>query len=152
MKYTTWIFILIVLVCFTSSAFAQKDLDKEVDLGKGWSFDETVTIPVLKLVESSRDNAQYDAALFTGIGGGICLAYSKINVDGTKDRIVTISPLTILISGDTSNEDATFFDVSYAFTVGFFNDKIMVGVGRDFGEVDDRSRWFGMLGLGIAFR
>ena len=55
------------------------------------------------------------------------------------------------MSGEEGDDDSTVLNIAYAVTMGFFDDKIMAGIGRDFGKVENRSRWFMMLSLGVTF-
>jgi len=71
-------------------------------------------------------------------------------IDGDKIRVFTFSPLTILVYSSELYKD--FLNVAYAATTGFFNDKVMIGVGYDFGEVKDISRWFMMVSVGGSVR
>jgi hypothetical protein len=110
-----------------------------------------VSIPAFKIVESSRKNAQLDARILTQVGGGV--SYQNLVYDSTNEKWIStfsFSPMTILISGNTANDDP--IDLSYAMTVGFFDNLIMLGAGWDFGNVeDDRSRFFGLLSIGVNF-
>ena len=36
-------------------------------------------------------------------------------------------------------------------TAGMFDNAIMLGVGYDFGDVGDRTHWFGLLSIGVNF-
>jgi hypothetical protein len=104
-------------------------------------------IPAIKLTESSRENAQVDATLLVSAGGGFTI--QRINTKKGKNYAPwSFSPVTILLSGDTSKEGAVL-DFSWCSTLGFFNNVLQIGVGYDFGEVQNRSRWFGCLSLGI---
>ena len=109
-----------------------------------------VNLPALKLVESSRDDAKVDALLLTSTGGGI--SWQKLKWDSEEKKwksTFSISPATILLSGNLSADNP--IDISYAATVGFFNNLIMLGGGYDLGSVSDRSRFFGVISIGINF-
>lgn len=146
----TFLVCILAIVCFCFPVNGQS-----VPLGKGWSIEESITIPVVKIVESTRENVDFDAMLFSGVGGGVALSYSQSYQDITglvkKVRIFTFSPLTILLQGDYTTDE--FLNIAYAFTIGFYNDKLMVGLGHDFGTVAaGQSRWFGMMSVGIMLR
>ena len=146
------IFILGLVVLFAGLFVMNGMAQDKIELGKGWGFEESITIPVLKIVDvGGKDGVEAQAELYTGLGGGVCFSYQSTYADGTEHRIFTFSPLTILLSGQEGAEDTTILNIAYAMTTGFFDDKIMVGVGRDFGEVGDRSRWFMMMSLGVTF-
>lgn len=109
-----------------------------------------VTLPALKLVETNREDAKVDALLLTSTGGGI--SWQKLKYDEEDEKwksTFSVSPITILLSGNLSAD--TPIDISYAATVGFFNNLIMVGGGYDLGSVSGRSRFFGLISIGINF-
>ncbi|MEQ9264596.1 MAG: hypothetical protein RLN81_05205 [Balneolaceae bacterium] len=111
-------------------------------------FRPVIVLPAFKIVESSRSDAKIDAQVLTSTGGGV--SYQMLKYDKDKEAwksYFTWSPLTILLSGDTDDS----LDVSYATTFGFFNNAVMIGGGYDFGSVGDRSRWFGLISIGINF-
>ena len=113
------------------------------DEGSGWGY--SVFVPALKLVEAERDNAKLDATMFTGVGAGISYTVMKGDTE-----VFSASPLSILVSGDTNDGDAGFFDISYLVTLTFYK-RIVIGCGYDFGEVENRSRLFGVVGIGMWF-
>jgi|SoiMethySBSTD1v2_1073268.scaffolds.fasta_scaffold492002_2 hypothetical protein len=109
-----------------------------------------VTIPALKIVESSRENAKADALLLVSTGGGI--SWQKLTFDAASNKwrsTFSFSPATILLSGNLAADNP--IDLSYAMTVGFFNNLLMVGAGYDLGKVEGRSRFFGLLSIGVNF-
>ena len=170
--------VIVVLVC-VNSASAQEDSSKKSWIGrffssvpppdtiitppllgystksdttivkKKWEFRPTVTLPAFKLVESTREDSNVDVFVLTSVGGGISL--QKLKHDGKKWKSqFSWSPLTILLSGNLNAED-TSLDLSIASTLGFFNNLLMVGGGYDLGSVKNRSRFFGLLSVGINF-
>jgi len=109
-----------------------------------------VTIPAIKLTQSSRDNAKLDATILTQVGGGVSVQYLQYDSVAQRwDCYFSWSPLTVLLFGDTSKSAP--LDISYATTVGFFNNAIMAGVGWDLGAVEGRKRFYGLLSIGINF-
>lgn len=127
---------------------AQIAADRTVAEKSSWR--PVVTLPALKLVETSREDAKIDALLLTSTGGGI--SWQKLKYDEEDEKwksTFSVSPITILLSGNLSSE--TPIDISYAATVGFFNNLIMVGGGYDLGSVSGRSRFFGLISIGINF-
>ena len=113
------------------------------DTKKEWR--PIVNIPAIKIIESQRENAELDALLLTSTGGGI--SYQKMEFDGTKWKSKwSLSPATFLLTGNIADNNV---DISWAATFGFLNNLIMVGAGRDFGQVEGRSRWFGVLSIGV---
>lgn len=111
-----------------------------------WEFKPTVQIPAIKVTESIRDGAQLDATFLASTGGGITLQ-KRIVRDKKNYAIFSWSPVIILLTGDTSKDNP--LDLSYCSTVGIFNNLIQFGAGWDFGVVEERSRVFGVLSLGI---
>jgi len=109
-----------------------------------------VTIPALRLTQSTRANAVVDAFLLTSVGGG--LSWQRLRWDPARKRYestFSVSPATVLLAGRIAGDNT--LDVSYAATVGFFNNLLMAGAGYDLGTVKSRSRWFGLLSIGINF-
>jgi hypothetical protein len=109
-----------------------------------------VTIPALRLTQSTRANAVVDAFLLTSVGGG--LSWQRLRWDPARKRYestFSVSPATVLLAGRIAGDNT--LDVSYATTVGFFNNLLMLGAGYDLGTVKGRSRWFGLLSVGINF-
>lgn len=111
-----------------------------------WEFKPTVQIPAIKVTESVRDGAQLDATFLASTGGGITLQ-KTIEREKKNYAIFSWSPVIILLTGDTSKDNP--LDLSYCTTIGFFNNLIQFGAGWDFGVVEERSRFFGVLSLGI---
>ena len=116
-----------------------------------------VSLPALKITESTRPNTKVDALLLTSVGGGISLQYLEEYTDNSDPQqpikkwksLVTWSPLTALLSGNLTADNP--LDLSVASTIGFWDSRIMFGGGYDLGKVTGRSRWFGLLSIGINF-
>ena len=109
-----------------------------------------VSLPAMKLVESSRPDAKVDALLLTSTGGGI--SWQKLKLDAASNKwkcTFSFSPATFLLSGNFTADNP--IDISYAMTVGFFNNLLMIGGGYDLGTVSGRSRFFGLISIGINF-
>jgi len=107
-----------------------------------------ISLPAFKILESSRPDAKVDALLLTSTGGGISWQKLKKNdKSGKWESTFSFSPATILISGNLTSSNP--IDISYATTVGFFNNLIMFGIGYDLGSVTGRSRVFGLVSIGI---
>lgn len=111
-----------------------------------WEFKPTVQIPAIKVTETVRENAQLDATFLASAGGGLTLQRTIIK-NGSNYASLSWSPVLILLTGDTSKDNP--LDSSYCSTLGFFNNLLQIGVGYDFGAVENRSRIFGVLTLGI---
>lgn len=112
-----------------------------------WEFKPTVQLPGLKLVESTRESAEIDAFILTSVGGGITYQNSGVK-NGKNYAFLSFSPM-VLLSGNIA-EDGAVLDFSFAGSVGFFNNLLQLGIGRDFGNVpSDRSRIFGLLSIGV---
>lgn len=107
-----------------------------------------INLPAFKIVESSRPDAKIDALMLTSTGGGI--SWQKLEFDTETNKWksnFSFSPITILVSGNLTA--ANPIDITYATTVGFFNNLIMFGAGYDLGAVTGRSRIFGLVSIGI---
>jgi len=118
-----------------------------------WEWRPVVSIPAIKLTESTRPNASVDGTVLTSVGGGVSLEHLKWNSrhgeQGGWESTFAFSPLTVLVSG--KSEANVQLDVSPAMTVGLWQNKFLLGAGYDLGEVKGRSRWFGLLSIGISF-
>ena len=131
-----------------------------------WYWRPSVVIPVFKIYGSKTSNTLVDVTLNGGIGGGLSIVkytdttgtnpLKTVIVNGesvtgqdTQPEIsFSFSPCTVLMSKESN--DSTIA-ISYAMTVGFFNNTIVMGIGYDFGQVVDRSRLFGLLSIGASF-
>ena len=111
-----------------------------------WEFKPLVQIPAIRLTESVRENAKVDATFLASAGGGITFQRSALQDDGRWGSTFGVSAV-VLIAGDTSQD--VVLDFSVGLTLGFFNNLIQVGAGYDLGQVNDRSRLFGLLSAGI---
>ncbi len=131
---------------FIDSIKTSEGIIKLANLDPIWEFKPTVQVPNLKITESTRENILLDASLIGSIGGGITLQRSIIK---NERNYATFSwtPIMLLITGDRTKDEP--LDLSYCTTVGFFNNLLQVGVGYDFGTVEDRSRFFLVTSLGI---
>lgn len=164
------ILLLGILLILPSEVYAQElsadmdaaaALEEDIELGGDWAFGPSITIPPLMMRESIREGAKVDAILVAGIGGGIALYYGKVDPEtGKRSRTFSFSPMTIIMSGNISQDTANELDIGYAMTIGFFNDLIMTGIGYNLGsnlvELSDGStthisRWFWLLGFGVSF-
>lgn len=113
-----------------------------------WELKPIAQIPAIKIVESTRDDAELDAFILASAGGGVTIQRTIVK-DGKNYASFSWSPFTFLLSGDTS-KDGSVLDLSWVSTFGVLNNIIQVGVGRDFGTVpNDRSRWFLVLSAGV---
>ena len=153
----------IIPFLFSSTAYSQSAIDGffkpipkptdqqlfDTDVIKQNKWRPSITLPALKLVESSRDDAVVDALVLTSTGGGI--SYQMLEYDSKAEKWksnFSFSPATILLSGNLTSDNP--IDISYAMTLGIFDDMIMLGGGIDLGSVTGRSRWFGMISIGVS--
>lgn len=117
-----------------------------------WKILGSFTLPLLKIMDTKEEGRELQASILTAAGVGFSICYIKGKVtDGEemKYRAFSFSPCILLLSG--SIEANVKLDVSWAATVGFLNEMILIGVGRDFGKIEGRrSRWFLLFGLGIT--
>lgn len=131
---------------------------KPVELGVGaeggasgtWKFRPTVNIPAFKITESVRPEAEVDVSMLTSVGGGLALQSLGTDQNGKTISKLSWSPITVLMSGNLTNSSNPI-DLSVASTIGVFDDVIMFGGGYDLGAVEGRSRWFGLISIGINF-
>jgi hypothetical protein len=119
---------------------------------KMWKWRPTVALPALKLIDSDQGDRKLDAFLLASTGGGLSLQQGEFFTDNDQQKRwrcnFSWSPITVLLSGDLSADNPV--NISYATTLGFFNNLLMIGVGYDFGDITGRnSRLFGLLSVGI---
>lgn len=120
-----------------------------------WSLRPAIAVPLLRVTESAREDAECDAALLTSIGMGV--SYQNLvwnpspsdSMEGSWQSRVSFSFL-VLVAGDTSNTEIPL-DVSPAVSLGLLDNAFSVGFGYDLGEVGDRSRWFAIISTGLSF-
>lgn len=133
------------------------DSTRRLNISNPPVFRPQVAIPAFKLIESSREDAKIDALVLTSVGGGISLQKIKeVTVTNTNGRPEikskvewSWSPITVLFSADSGADNP--IDIALATTFGFFNNLVMIGGGYDLGSVTGRSRWFGLLSVGVNF-
>lgn len=129
---------------------SEEFLPSEGGIKPSWKWRPIVTLPALKLTESTRDGAELDALLLTSTGGGISFQKLFFNEkDQRWESTFSWSPATLLLSGNLSAENP--IDISYVTTIGFFNNLLMLGAGYDLGFVENRSRFFGVVSIGVNF-
>ena len=137
--------------------FALKGLTNRVPEGiktGEWKILGTITLPLLKITDSIEEGYKLKGTILTSAGAGfsICKIKEKIGDDGKtyQYRAFSFSPFIILLTGDYGTKDAQL-DISWAATIGLFNETIILGVGYDFGRIHGRnSRWFLLWGLGLS--
>ncbi|MDO9069596.1 MAG: hypothetical protein Q7W05_14235 [Deltaproteobacteria bacterium] len=128
---------------------------KETEYSPVWKWRPIVALPAFKIVESTREDAEVDVFLLTSTGGGISWQKlkweaSESSSDGGKwNCLFSVSPLTVLISGNLQADDP--LDISLASSVGVMNNLFMIGGGYDLGQVEGRGRWFGLISIGLNF-
>lgn len=130
--------------------FSSVPLDGKTKNDVQWEWRPQITIPALKITKSKRAEAKLDAQILTSVGGGLSLQKLIVVEENGVKRWVSnfsYSSLTVLISGDTA--EGSTLDISYATTVGFFNNALMFGLGYDFGRVEGRRRTFFLMSIGI---
>jgi len=114
-----------------------------------WRLRPIVTIPALKISPSTKIDVLADVSMLSSAGGGISMqSLSYDQTEGAWGSNVSFS-LIGLLSGDLTSSNPV--DFSGAVAVGFFNDIIMFGLGYDLGYVSGRSRFFGLVSLGVNF-
>jgi len=116
---------------------------------KGWMFDIATAVPLMKLVESNEPGAKMDVLPVAGLGGGLCIYWTDVNVLDHK-KIVSFNVPMLYYS--TRIDDEKKLDLSLAATVGFFDNAIQFGAGYELGKLPyERSRLVGLFSLGVTF-
>jgi len=113
---------------------------------KSWDFKPTVQVPAFVLYESKQPNTLLEMHILKRAGAGITLQYSSV-VNEKNYAHFSWSPALILLGAEV--DKTPIYDIAYCTAVGFFNNRFQIGCGYDFGTVTDRSRFFGLLSLGI---
>jgi len=135
-------------------AMAQDDIGAgsigDYPLGKkGWMFDIATAVPLMKIVESDAPGAKMDVLPIAGLGGGLCIYWTDVNVIDHK-KIVSFNVPMLYYS--TRIDDEKKLDLSIAATVGFFDNAIQFGAGYELGKLPyERSRLVGLFSLGVSF-
>lgn len=136
-----------VLFLFSGVVFAQTPVD--IPLENGWGFGVTTSIPVLSVRESTDNGVKLDVVPVVGFGGGPCIYWSKEGVGEVK-RVVSFTPMVILAA---RIDGAESLDASFGPVFGFFDDFIQLGMVYNGGKIDtDRSRWEGVMTIGVDFK
>lgn len=117
----------------------------------------SIVLPAFKIYPSKKNHTIADVSVMSGIGGGISFGRydrnSKVKLTNGEPDIdlktsFSFSPLTVMLRKDV---DKGNIDLSCAMTGGCCNDVIMIGLGYDLGEVQDRNRQFVLLSIGASF-
>jgi hypothetical protein len=152
MKHT--IFALVLVLCIGSIGSASLidsfRMPSELQEGKTvWRLRPTISLPALKITKSLRADAVLDVSVFASTGAGVSLQRIR-DKGGESYCTFSVSPLTVCFAGKVGSEPT--IDLAWAATVGFFNNRIMFGIGYDLGSVVKRNRLFGLLSLGINLK
>jgi hypothetical protein len=140
---------LLALVVFPAALSAQDSVGDYPIGNKGWALDVSTSIPVMKIVESSSENADMDVLPVAGFGAGLCIYWADVNVPD-HDKIVSINLPMLYLS--TRFDDEKKLDLTVAGTLGFFDDLLSIGLGYETGALPyERSRWVGLLSFGVQF-
>jgi hypothetical protein len=95
------------------------------------------TLPVLRY-----QDGQFST---TTIGGGVAWQYLEFNDStGKWSSVISISPLTVLTGVNAAGKA---FSLSYASTIGFFNNLLLVGGGYDI----TAGKPFALVSIGVNF-
>jgi len=144
--------ILVFLVSFLmlSPVLAMAQDIGDYPLGKhGWMFDVATAVPLMKIVESNDANTKMDVLPVAGLGGGLCIYWTDVNVIDHKKIVALNAPM---LYASTRIDDEKKLDLTVAATVGFFDNLIEFGVGYELGKLPyERSRLVGLFSLGVSF-
>lgn len=142
-------YLIMALLALLIAAPAAAQTPPDVPLENGWGFGVTTAIPVLKVRESTDSGVKLDVVPVVGFGGGPCIYWSKEGFGEVK-RVVSLSPMVIL-SARVDGSEA--MDAAFGPVFGFFDDFIQAGVVYNGGKIgDDRSRWEGLMTIGVSFK
>lgn len=115
---------------------------------KGWRFDVSTSIPVMKVVESDVTGTDLDVLPVAGFGAGPCIYWTDVSVVDHK-KIISFS-LPFYLS--TRLDDERKLDLTVAAMVEAFDGLLAVGMGYETGKLPyDRSRFVGLLSFGVKF-
>ena len=167
--YQIFIILLLMVLLFPINSFAQEVAKEpmiklagasDIALSKNWVIAPTINIPPFRLQESVRNDAKMDIVFTASVGGGVAFNYvEKDPITGDEDIKFSWSPFSVYLTGDTT-ENLNDVDLSFATTVGVFNNLIMFGIGYDVGDCTytsdngnekELSRWHMLLGFGVTF-
>jgi hypothetical protein len=116
---------------------------------KGWMFDVATAVPLMKIVESSDSYTEMDVVPIAGLGGGLCIYWTDVNVIDHK-KIVSFN--VPMFYASTRIDDEKKLDLTVAATVGFFDNLVEFGAGYELGKLPyERSRLVGLFSLGVSF-
>jgi hypothetical protein len=103
----------------------------------------------MKIVESDDTNTKMDVLPVAGLGGGLCIYWTDVNVIDHKKIVALNAPM---LYASTRIDDEKKLDLTLAATVGFFDNLIEFGVGYELGKLPyERSRLVGLFSLGVSF-
>lgn len=120
-----------------------KESGAELTQAAYWQFKPEISIPALKITESTRPGAMLDVTIFTSAGGGVTYERSTLR-DGKNYAPIAFS-LMAFLSGNSADKQP--IDIAGGFTVEFFNHLIQLGTGYNFGA---NGGPFGLLSAGFA--
>jgi len=113
---------------------------------RGFEFDVTTTIPLAKVQESTSPGATADVVPFVAFGGGLTTYWTDKN-DPDRVKIVSINFPILAVSAREGDDKK--LDLTLIADVGFFDNKVRIGGGWNFGRIDaDRSRAIAVFSIG----
>lgn len=125
--------------------------DKTTYLGQ-WLFAPMLSIPALKLKQSTKENTEYDTSILAGVGGGISFNHTVIDItDPSKINSNFSVSLFGVVSTIEKSDEANKLATSVGFSIGLLNNNFMLGFGRDLGETTEKERNFFLIGFGANF-
>ena len=150
MKKLIFALLISILALSPVLAMAQAGSIGDYPLGKkGWMFDVATAVPLMKIVESTETNTKMDVLPIAGIGGGLCIYWTDINVIDHKKIVALNLPM---LYASTRIDDEKKLDLTVAATIGFFDNLVQFGAGYELGKLPyERSRVVGLFSLGMTF-
>ena len=116
---------------------------------KGWKWDVSAAVPLFKIVGSESGSARMDVLPMIGIGGGLTFYWGPVD-DPDNEKLISVNfPTLVLNERET---DGANLDLTLVADVGFFDNRIRIGTGYEFGKLNySRSRFIGVFSVGIEF-
>jgi hypothetical protein len=124
--------------------------EAEHDGQRVWKLRLMGMVPMFIATQSKVPDVLLDVAIMNRTGAGLSLQWVEYDAESEKWRcLFSVAPCTPLLGGRLGSKDE--LDLGLAFLIGALDNRVMAGIGFDFGRVVDRSRWFGLLSIGLNF-
>ena len=131
-----------------STAMAQTKVDGNgVPIKNGWVMDLNFSVPLLCAVQSQDVATKLDIHTNAGIGGGLTFYWANPKIAGYT-MVVAVNAPELILTPRFGSE--TNIDLIVGGDLGFFDNRLRLGMGYDFGTLAyERSRWIGLLSIGV---